>query len=219
LGSTHARETETTYALQMRETDMRHEVATYDWLRDLAHDFDATIIAGAVAPPMNGRMWVADRALDELLLPDGQACMVTMLIARGGPPQHHIALGRGMLDADGRQRLSELASKASAAIYEGRLALLTPADWISLHSSSESGMSSLADAPAANSVDIDSRGSEVGGAYDDQLIQRAQALGWPANLRNGQWLFLDEQPLYHILAKENVGRDAMLVVARHADTH
>src|SRR3954449_224499 len=98
---------------------MPHELTVYDQLRDLAHDLDATIIAGAVTPPMNGRMWVADRALDELLLPDGQACMVTMLIARGGPPQHHLALGHGTLDADGRQRLGERASTTSAAVYEG----------------------------------------------------------------------------------------------------
>src|SRR5688572_8073378 len=114
---------------------MPHEVAPYDRLRDLAHDLDATIIAGAVAPPMNGRMWVADRVLDELLLPDGQACMVTLLIAPGGSPQHYVALGRGTLDEVGRQRLSELAATTKAALYEGRLALLTPADWITLHSS------------------------------------------------------------------------------------
>jgi hypothetical protein len=197
---------------------MRHEVTAFDRLRELAHDLDATMIAGALAPPMNGRMWVADRALDELLLPDGQACMVTMLIAPGGPPQHHFALGHGTLDAGGRQHMGELAATTSAALYEGRLALLTPADWISLHSSPESEMSSLAADPAVDAVHIDSRGSEVGGAYDDALIQRAQAMGWPANLSNGQWLFLDERPLYHILAKENVGRDVILVVARHADT-
>src|SRR3954467_12730000 len=113
---------------------MRHEVAAYDRLRDLAHDLDATIIAGAIAPPMNGRMWVADRALDELLLPDGQPCMVTLLIAAGGSPQHYIEFGRGTLDEVGRQRLEELAATIRASLYWGRLALLTPADWIRLHS-------------------------------------------------------------------------------------
>src|SRR3954469_22642573 len=112
---------------------MRHEVAAYDQLRDLAHDLDATIIAGAVAPPMNGRMWVADRALDELLLPDGQACIVTLLIAPGGSPQYYVALGRGTVDELGRQRLAELAVATKAALYQGRLALLTPADWLALH--------------------------------------------------------------------------------------
>src|SRR5215210_2651262 len=112
---------------------MRHEVAAYDRLRDLAHDLDATIIAGAVAPPMNGQIWVADRALDELLLPDGQACMVTLLIAPGGPSQHYVALGRGTVDEVGRQRLGELAAATKAALYQGRLALLTPADWLTLY--------------------------------------------------------------------------------------
>jgi hypothetical protein len=197
---------------------MPHEVAAYDRLRDLAHDLGATMIAGALAPPMNGRMWVADRALDELLLPDGQACMVTMLIAPGGAPQHYIELGHGTLDELGRQRLAELAAATKAALYEGRLALLTPADWISLHAASDSEVRSVAADAAADAVHIDSRGSEVGGAYDDVMMQRAQAMGWPANLNNGQWLFLDEQPLYHLLAKVNVGRDVVLVVARHADT-
>src|SRR5215207_4734042 len=123
---------------------MQHELTAYDQLRDLAHDLDATIIAGAVAPPMNGRMWVAGRALDELLLPDGQACMVTLLIAAGGPPQHHIALGRGTLDEAGRQRMAELAATTRSSLYEGRLALLTPADWLALHSSPGSLPSSLA---------------------------------------------------------------------------
>jgi hypothetical protein len=48
---------------------MQHEVAAYDRLRDLDHDLDATITAGAIAPPMNGRMWVADWVLDELRCP------------------------------------------------------------------------------------------------------------------------------------------------------
>jgi len=194
---------------------MPHEVASYDQLRDIAHELDATIIAGAVAPPMNGRMWVADRALDELLLPDGQACMVTLLIAPGGSPQHSVALGRGTLDEAGRQRLGELAATTNTAIYEGRLALLTPTDWIKLYQSSDQLPGSVA-AGVVNGAFTDSRGSEVGGAYDDALIQRAQALGWPANLSNGQWLFLDDRPLYHLMAKENVGRDIVLVVARHA---
>jgi hypothetical protein len=197
---------------------MPHELTAYDQLRDLAHDLDATIIAGAVAPPINGRMWVADRALDELLLPDGQACMVTLLIAPGGPPQHHIVLGRGTLDEAGRRRLGELAAATKSSLYEGRLALLTPADWITLHRSPDSPPGSLSADAAMDDVHTDSRGSEVGGAYDDALIQRAQAMGWPANLSNGQWLFLDERPLFHLLASTNVGRDVVLLVARHADT-
>jgi len=198
---------------------MQHERAPYDQLRDLAHDLKATIIAGAVAPPLNGRMLVAGRVLDELLLPDGQACMVTLLIASGGPPQHYIALGRGALDAAGRNRLGELAAATRSSLYAGWLALLSPADWLSLHPSPDLPAGSLPADATTDDVHTDSRGSEVGGAYDDALMQRAQALGWPANLNNGQWLFLDEQPLYHILAKENVGRDVVLVVARHADTH
>src|SRR5215213_11781592 len=146
---------------------MRHELAPYDQLRGLAHDLNATIIAGAVAPPMNGRMLVAGRALDELLLPDGQACMVTLLIAPGGPPQHYIALGRGTLDEAGRQRLRELAAATRSSVYEGRLALLTPADWIRLHSSPGSLPDSLVGDAAVDGVHTDSRGSEVGGAYDD----------------------------------------------------
>jgi hypothetical protein len=197
---------------------MRHELAPYDQLRDLAHDLNATIIAGAIAPPMNGRMMVAGRALDELLLPDGQACMVTLLIAAGGPSQHHIALGRGRLDEVGRQRLGELSAATRSSLYQGRLALLRPADWITLHSSTGSLPGSLAADAAVDGEHTHSRGSEVGGAYDDALMQRAQAMGWPANLSNGQWLFLDDRPLFHIMAKENVGREVVLVVARHADT-
>jgi len=194
---------------------MEHEVASYDRFRDLAHELDATIIAGAVAPPMNGRMWVADRALDELLLPDGQACRVTMIIAPGGSSQHYITLGRGTLDEAGRQRLGELAATTNTAMYEGRLALLTPADWITLHQSSDR-LPASAPAGVVDGFSTDSRGSEVGGAYDDALIRHAQALGWPANLSNGQWLFLDDRPLYHLMAKENVGRNVVLVVAYHA---
>src|SRR5215212_6925698 len=123
---------------------MQHERAPYDQLRDLAHDLDATMIAGAIAPPLNGRMLVAGRPLDELLLPDGQACMITLLIAPGGPPQHYIALGHGTLDEAGRQRLVELAAATKTAMYEGRLALLTPADWLSLHPSPEPLPDSLA---------------------------------------------------------------------------
>jgi hypothetical protein len=196
---------------------MQHERTPYDQLRDLAHDLNATIIAGAVAPPMNGRMLVAGRVLEELLLPNGQECMVTLLIAPGGPPQHHIALGRGTLDEAGRQRLRELAATTRSSFYEGRLALLSPADWLTLHPSPDLPAGSLPADAAVKDTNTDSRGSEVGGAYDDALMQRAQAMGWPANLSNGQWLFLDERPLFHLLATENVGRDVVMVIARHAD--
>ena len=109
---------------------MPHQVTVYDRLRDIAHDLDATFIAGAVGPPMNGRMWVANRSLEEVLLPDGQARMVTLLIAPGGPAQQSVALGRGILDQQARQRLAEVAAETQASLYEGRLALLTPADWV-----------------------------------------------------------------------------------------
>jgi hypothetical protein len=197
---------------------MRHELTLYDQLRDLAHDLGASIIAGAVAPPMNGRMLVAGRPLEELLLPDGSACMVTLLIAPGGPPQHHIALGRGTLDDVGHKRLRELAATTKLALYEGRLALLTPADWIALHPPPEQSPDPVAPG-VTDGARVHAGIPDSAGVEDNALIERAQARGWPANLSNGQWLFLDQQPLYHIMAKENVGRDVILVVARHAGMH
>jgi hypothetical protein len=198
---------------------MAHQVASYDRFRELAHDLDATMIAGAVAPPMNGRMWVADRALDELLLPDGQACMVTMLIAPGGPPQHYIALGHGTLDEAGRQRLGDLAAATRAALVEGRLALLTPADWLALHPSPEQLPGAAGAANVLDGMPIDSGDSEIGSVENSALLERAQAQGWPSNLSNGPNLFVDDRPLYHIMAQENVGRNIVLLVARHADPH
>jgi hypothetical protein len=197
---------------------MRHEITDYDRLRDLAHELDATIIAGAVAPPMNGQMWVADRTLEELLLPDGEACIVTLLIAAGGAPQHHIDVGRGALDEAGRQRMSELAAAIGASLHQGRLALLTPADWLALHPSPDQRPDSGAVPGAVEGGHLNTEGAQVEGSRNDALLEQAQAHGWPANLSNGPTLFLDERPLYHIMAQENVGRNVVLVVARHADT-
>jgi hypothetical protein len=191
--------------------------AVYDQLHQLAGDLGLTFIAGALGPPMDGRLWIADHALDEVLLPDGQPCVATLLIAPGGPPENQVSVGRGRLDAQGLQRLRKIVSATHAALYEGRLAHLSPTDWLALHASPPPPQGTLNDPDAAAAARPNSGNSEMRGFDDDAVIRQAKAAGWPANVGNYRTLFLDDQPLYHLLAKENTGRNVILVVGRVGD--
>lgn len=193
---------------------MERTQTPFDLLHSVAREVGAMIVAGALAPPMDGRMWIGKQSLEELLLPDGAPRMVMLLLLPGGPPERHATRGHGFLSDEGQRRLSEVATAAGARVLRGRLALLTPETWL------DRGQGASVDGPveepygtAANPRphpdNVQGRGVD-----HDPVIEHARAHGWPANFGNYPTLFLDDRPLFNIMAQENVGRDVVLVVGR-----
>lgn len=193
-----------------------HARASYDDLLKLARDLGMTAIMGAITPPLNGRMWIGDQTLEGLLLPDGQARQVVLAIAPGGPPRVHRALGKSTLDADGRARVEQAVLAAGGHVYHGRLALLTPRLWLEQHADrAPDARRQEQMATAAGNWTRDMQGAE-GRSEFSPILPAAVAAGWPRNVGDRPTLFLDDKPLFHLMEKENVGRNVLLLVGEIA---
>lgn len=166
---------------------------SFDALLTTARDLAITVVTGQLGPPVAGRMWIGTHTLDTLLCPDQAARQVALLIAPGGPGWTHIRTGRRTLTAEDRIRLARDAAAAGGSVYEGRLAVLTPATWLTRHD----GVPRDAD-PATS-------------------LPAATAAGWPANCGNDRVLFLDDQSICALLAQGNVGRTVTLLVGTIAE--
>jgi len=166
----------------------------FDLLLQVADDLDVTIVSGKIWPPSDGRLWFGDKSIWEILLPDGDERYVALAVAPGGPGRERIHIGRGVLDAAGVGRLADAIAEAGGNLYQGRLALLRPADWLRLYGT----------APH-DTIDAAS------------MLDAAQAAGWPHEFGNTQALFLDDQPVVHLLTTASVGRNATLAVGDIAE--
>jgi hypothetical protein len=167
---------------------MTHPETAFDVLLNTARDLDITIITGRLWPPQAGALSIGDRSLEEIVLPHATADEIALAIIPGGPGWEHIRYGNAVLDAGQLARLERVVAEAGGHVYRGRLAVRTPAEWLQRH----------------------------GGPPPDPGISAfevAQAAGWPAAFGDTPVLFLDDQPLYYLLARENVGRNATLLVA------
>lgn len=161
---------------------------SFDALLATAHDLAITVITGQLGPPIEGRMWIGNRALDTILCPDGAERQVAILIAPGGPGQTTIRIGRRTLDATDLDRLAQNSAAAGGSLTQGNLAVLTPEMWLARHDS----------APHT--------------AGTQTTLAAATAAGWPASCGNNPVLFLDDMPIYALLAQANVGRTVTLLV-------
>ena len=169
---------------------MTHVLTSFDALLATAHDLAITVVTGQLGPPIDGRMWIGNRALDTILCPDGAERRVAILIAPGGPGRTAIHIGRRTLDAADLDRLTQNTAAAGGSLTQGHLAVLTPEMWLARHDS----------APHNN----------VG---TQTTLAAATAAGWPASCGNNPVLFLDDLPIYALLAQANVGRTVTLLVA------
>jgi hypothetical protein len=161
---------------------MTQEKTIFDDLLDLALDLDVTIVSGAIAPPYEGQMWIGDRVLADILESHPPRQPVAIAIVPGGPGRDYIQAGRTTLDANGLARLALVVGDAGGHIYQGMLDSYTPEEWIQRHGS----LQQVAEAQSP--------------------LETARALGWPATFDDTRVLFLDDKPLYHLLARENAGR-------------
>ena len=160
----------------------------FDLLLSGARDLDISVITGRLWPPKVGDMWIGDQSLDELLLPHATRDAVALAIIPGGPGWEHVRMGKGTLDAEEFERLSQLVRAAGGHIYQGRLARLTPKDWLEQHPQLQQA------------------------AVGQSTLDMAKAAGWPASFGNYPVLFLDDRSIYHLLAREDVGRNVTLLI-------
>ena len=161
---------------------------SFDLLLHHARDLDVTVVTGRLWPPKAGCMWLGDQSLEEILLPHTTGDAVALAIIPGGPGWEHVRIGGGTLSADQLARLTQIASEAGGNLYRGRLEQLTPEQWLERHG----------------------RGQQAGSAQS--RIDAAKDAGWPAAFGDYPVLFLDKQPIYHLIARENIGRNVTLLI-------
>ncbi len=161
---------------------------SFDALLATAHDLAITVITGQLGPPIDGRMWMGNRALDAILCPDGAERQVAILIAPGGPGHTAMQIGRRTLGATDLDRLTQNSAAAGGSLTQGWLAVLTPEMWLARHDRARH-----------------SAGTQT-------TLAAATAAGWPASCGNNPVLFLDDLPIYALLAQANVGRTVTLLV-------
>jgi hypothetical protein len=160
----------------------------FDTLLDMALDMDITIVSGPLAPPYEGQMWIGDRVLTDILEVRRPGPPVAIAIVPGGPGSEYIQAGRGTLDVEGLARLARKTGDAGGHVYQGMLNSYTPEEWIERH------------------------GGQQQVSESQSVLEAARSLGWPATFDDDRVLFLDDKPLYHLLARENAGRVVTMLV-------
>jgi hypothetical protein len=190
---------------------MARTETVFDALQKLARDLEIGFVSGPLQPPQGGRLFLGSRSLAEILLPAWADRRVAIGIVAGGPGSEHASIGKAQLGADAVMRLIEGVEAAGGHVYQGRLALLGPEDWLRTH-----GPGSPNDAPYS----LPSQGTwndnpttaEIAGLDASPLMNEARAAGWPAAFANEPVLFLDDEPLYYLMMRENVGRVVTLAI-------
>ena len=167
---------------------------SFDDLLATAHELAITVVTGQLWPPIDGRMWIANRALDAILCPDHTERRVAILIAPGGPGATTIRIGQRTLDGCGLDRLTQNTTAAGGSLTQGWLAVLTPEMWLARHDSAPHN------------------------AGTRTTLEAATAAGWPASCGDNPVLFLDDLPIYALLSQASVGRTVTLLVGTVAET-
>ena len=159
----------------------------FDLLLKTARDLDITIVTGRLWTPRAGHFWIGDQSLAEVLLPHVDSDTVALAVVPGGPGWEHIHPGKGRLDAHQLARLTQVVTEAGGHVYQGKLEELTPKGWIERHGGGQQAVEA------------------------ESVLDAARAVGWPANLDDYSVLFLDDKPIFHLLARENAGRNVTLL--------
>ena len=191
---------------------MARTETTFDMLMQVARDLDIGFISGPIQPPEAGRIYLGHQTLAEILLPEWADRLLVVGIIAGGPGRKLVFIGKSTLDVDRLARLEQAVSVAGGYMYQGRLAELTPADWLRLHG--DTAKDALSQEPPARpgGWQDDPTTAEIAALDTDPLYEAARAAGWPATFGNEPTLFLGDQPLYHLLMRENAGRVVTLLI-------
>jgi hypothetical protein len=196
---------------------MARTQTTFDALGQLARDLGIRMISGALQPPDGGRLYLGGRSLSEILLPDWAGRPVALAVIAGGPPHEHAGAGTALLGREALARLTAAVSEASGHVYYGRLSELRPADWLRRHGKDTSQAVQATSATQMGWRD-NLENAETAGLGTGPTLEAARAAGWPAAFADEPVLFLDDEPVYYLLMRENTGRDVALLVAGLDDT-
>jgi hypothetical protein len=196
---------------------MAQPETTFDALLGLARDLDIGFVSGPLQPPEAGRLWIGKRSLAEILLPTWADRDVAIAIIAGGPGTERLLSGSSNLDAERLARLEQGAVAAGGHIYQGRLALLTPADWLRLQGETAQQALEMQPPPRPDGWQDNPATAVIASLDADPVYEAARAAGWPATFANEPVLFLGARPLYHLLMREDVGRVVTLLIGALED--
>jgi hypothetical protein len=191
---------------------MARTETTFDALLRLARDLDIGFFSGPLQPPDAGRLFLNDRSLAELLLPEWGDRLVALAILPGGPGVERMSVGTTLLGNDGADRMVEAVEGAGGHVYQGRLALLTPEDWLRLRGSAPAPNDAPYDLPGPGTWTGNPTNAHIASLDTGELMNAARAAGWPASFANEPVLFLGDEPIYHLLMRESVGRVVTLLI-------
>lgn len=191
---------------------MARTETAFDALLRLARDLDIGFVSGPLQPPEAGRMFLGSRSLAEILLPEWHDRRVALAIVPGGPGAERVSIGKAPLGADGAARLVQAVEDAGGHVYQGRLAWLTPEDWLRLHGPGGPDEAPY-QLPSQGTWQDNPATAEIASLDVSPLMNAARAAGWPAAFANEPALFLGDEPVYHLIMRENVGRVVTFVIA------
>lgn len=191
---------------------MARTQTTFDALGQLARDLGIRMISGALQPPDGGQLYLGGRSLAEILLPDWAGRPVALAVIAGGPPHEQAGGGTALLGREALARLTAAVSDAGGHVYYGRLSELRPADWLRRHGQGDRQTEQVATASRHGWRD-NLENAETAALGTGPTLDAARAAGWPAAFADEPVLFLDDQPVYYLLMREDAGRNVALLVA------
>jgi hypothetical protein len=197
---------------EKRGASMAQTQTTFDALMRLAHDLDIGFISGPLQPPAGGRLFLGARSLADLLLPSLANQLVAIGILAGGPGAERVSLGKTALSADSAARLVDAVEEAGGHLYQGRLALLTPEEWLRRRGNAPAPHDAPYDLPGPGTWSDNRENAQLAGMGAGELMDTARAAGWPSTFADEPVLFLGDEPLYYLLMRENVGRVVTLLI-------
>jgi hypothetical protein len=195
---------------------MAQAQTAFDALEQLARELDIGMVSGPLQPPQNGRLFLGDRSLADLLLPIWSDRLVAILIASGGQSHAHVRSGRASLGDDALARLETAAQQSSGHVYRGRLAQLTPETWLQRFGNSNPSDERLPSTSQYGwSDNLDN--AETAALGTSPTLAAARATGWPAAFAEEPVLFLDRQPIYYLMMQEDAGRNVTMLIGALPD--
>jgi hypothetical protein len=191
---------------------MARTQTTFEALEQLARDLDIGLIRGPLQPPQAGQLFLGNRSLAEIVLSTWADRPVALAIAAGGPTHEQVVARTATLGADALARLERTIHAAGGHVYQGRLAQLTPAEWLQRHGGPASMQSERAPSSATYGWHDNLANAEIAALDTGPVLAAARAAGWPAAFADEPVLVLGDEPVYYLLMREDVGRNVTMLI-------
>jgi hypothetical protein len=191
---------------------MAHTHTTFEALEQLARDLHIGLVSGPLQPPEAGRLFLGNRSLAEIVLSTWADQPIALAIAAGGTSHEQVLAGTATLDTEALARLEGAVHAAGGHVYQGRLAQLTPAEWLQRYGGPANMQSERAPSSTKYGWHDNLANAEIASLDTGPVLAAARAAGWPAAFGDEPVLFLGEEPVYYLLMRENVGRNVTLLI-------